>query len=316
MANKMSGAATAAAEADQNDDVCANCGIAQVDEIKLKDCDGCDLVKYCGDNCREEHREQHEDECKKRARKLHDDDLFTLPDGTHLGECPICFLPMPLDQRKSLFNTCCSKMICMGCIIAQTSSINDQLNASRCPFCREPAPDGSPEDINEESRSRLLERVKANDPAAMREWGRRHYNEGDYDSAFDYYTKASELGDIDAHCLLGHMYWMGEGVEKDEKKVVYFLEKAAIGGHAYARNVLAAMELNDGRTERAVKHLIIAAKLGCETSMKDLWWYFKDGNINKEDLDATLRAHQAAVDATKSSERTFAEVFQMMENNR
>ena len=27
--------------------VCANCGIAQVDDIKLEECDGCDLVKYC-----------------------------------------------------------------------------------------------------------------------------------------------------------------------------------------------------------------------------------------------------------------------------
>ena len=31
---------------------CANCGIAQVDDIKLKICDGgCDLVKYCSDRC-------------------------------------------------------------------------------------------------------------------------------------------------------------------------------------------------------------------------------------------------------------------------
>jgi hypothetical protein len=98
----MSGAAIAAAEAAvvQND-ACANCGIAQVDEIKLKDCDGCDLVKYCSDKCKEEHREQHEEECKKRASKLRNDDLFTQPDGTHLGECPICFLPMPLIHKKN-----------------------------------------------------------------------------------------------------------------------------------------------------------------------------------------------------------------------
>ena len=41
-------------------EVCANCGIAGVDNIKLEDCDGCDLVKYCSDGCRELHREQHE----------------------------------------------------------------------------------------------------------------------------------------------------------------------------------------------------------------------------------------------------------------
>ena len=29
---------------------CASCGIAEIDDIKLKDCDGCDLVKYSAMN--------------------------------------------------------------------------------------------------------------------------------------------------------------------------------------------------------------------------------------------------------------------------
>ena len=77
-------------------EVCACCGTAAVvDNVKLKDCDaGCDLVKYCSDDCQENHREQHEEECMKRMAELRDDDLFTMPDGSHLGECPICCLPL------------------------------------------------------------------------------------------------------------------------------------------------------------------------------------------------------------------------------
>ena len=41
--------------------------------------------------------------------------------------------------------------------------------------------------------------------------------------------------------------------------------------------------------------------------MKELWVEFKDGNITKENLDATLRTHQAALDATKSEQREAAE---------
>jgi radical SAM protein with 4Fe4S-binding SPASM domain len=33
--------------------------VAGVDNVKLEDCGGCDLVKYCGDNCRKEHRHWH-----------------------------------------------------------------------------------------------------------------------------------------------------------------------------------------------------------------------------------------------------------------
>ena len=94
------------AEAEADADICcANCGIAEVDDIKLKDCDGCDLVKYCSDKCQENHREQHEAACKKRKAELRDKELFEQPDGSHYGECPLCFLPMPIDQSKFRFHS-------------------------------------------------------------------------------------------------------------------------------------------------------------------------------------------------------------------
>ena len=66
-------------------------------------------------------------------------------------------------------------------------------------------------------------------------------------------------------------------------------------------------EKKNGNVERAVKHFIIAAKLGHEESMKALWSHYSDGNITKEDLDATLRTHQAAITAMKSAQRDAAE---------
>ena len=57
-----------------------------------------------------------------------------------------------------------------------------------------------------------------------------------------------------------------------------------------------------------MKHLIIAANLGYDQSMKVLWKHYSHGNITKEDLDATLRSHQTAIDAMKSEQRDAAEV--------
>jgi TPR repeat protein len=88
---------------------------------------------------------------------------------------------------------------------------------------------------------------------------------------------------------------------------MYHYEKAAIGGHTYARHNLGIVEENNGHIERAVKHYIIAANLGFEMSIKVLWRHYSAGNITKEDLEATLRTHQAAIDATKSSQRDAAE---------
>jgi tetratricopeptide (TPR) repeat protein len=287
----------AAVEAEKEAEVCcANCGVAEVDEIKLEDCDGCDLVEYCSDKCREEHREQHEEDCKKRNAELHDKKLF---DGCHFGECPICFLPMPFDPEKASFNSCCSETICDGCMYVH----HVQNRSMNCPFCREPFPD------DEENSKRIMKRVKANDPAALSQMGAVRYEEGDYDSAFNYLTKAAELGDIRAHYVLATMYGDGVGVERDMEKTVYHSEQAAIGGHPWARNNLALVEGMNGNMKRAVKHLIIGANLGDEDLMKELWEHYSDGNITKEDLEATLRTHQAAIDEMKSPEREAAEAW-------
>ncbi len=276
---------TAETEADV---CCANCGAAEVDDIKLEECNDCDLVKYCSDKCREDHREQHEEECKIRKALLHDRKLFTQPDETHLGECPLCFLPLSLDKTKSVMRTCCSEVICIGCVYANMiSNKHDEVKARRCPFCREPAD-------NNENEKRLMKRAKANDPVALRHLGGERYIEGDYDSAFEYCKKAADVGDLDVHYTLGNMYMNGVGVEEDEEKMVYHWEIAAIGGDPTARHFLAQIEeWDNGNMERAMTHYIIAAKLGYELSMKALWKHYSRGNITKEKLDATLRSHQA-----------------------
>jgi TPR repeat protein len=106
----------------------------------------------------------------------------------------------------------------------------------------------------------------------------------------------------------GNMYHDGDGVQKDEEKEVYHHEMAAIGGHPYARHNLGCYENDNDHMERAVRHFIIAANLGYDKSMKALWKHYSAGNITKEDLDATLRAHHAAIDATKSEQRDRADV--------
>ncbi len=274
----------AAAEADM---CCANCGAAEVDDVTLEECDGCDLVKYCSEKCKEEHREEYD-------RKL-----FTQPDETHEGECPLCFLPMPVDPTKSVFHPCCSNFICKGCVIANLMT----NEGDRCPFCREVVSSS-----DEETIKRTMKRIKANDPAAMSHMGAIRYFEGDYDGAFEYFTKAAELGHFHAHYMLGVMYRNGQGVEDDQEKAVYYWEKAAIGGHPYARNNLGYIEEENGNIERSVKHYIISANLGDENSMKALWKHYSLGNITKEDLDATLRTHHAAIDATKSKQRDRADL--------
>ncbi len=174
---------------------CDYCGIAEGDDIKLKDCDGgCDHVKYCSKECNELDRLEHDVECKKKKQEIRDKDLFEQPDESHLGDCPICCLPIPLDDKKSTTMRCCCKILCRGCAYANAKREFEMKLEQRCPFCREPTPDSS-----EEFDKDMMKRAKKKDPIALREVAEIKKREGDIQGALEYWTKAAELGNASAH---------------------------------------------------------------------------------------------------------------------
>ena len=287
------------------DTCCASCGVAEIDDIKLMPCDDCDLVRYCSDECQRD--------CEKRVAELRDELLFKQPEGSHMGDCPICSLPLPLDKSKTAMYECCSKVICMGCIYANYERETELRRAPSCPFCR--GTFSTPEEAKEEANKLRMKRVEANDPVAMCQEGFKRFEKGEYQSAFELYTKSAELGYVEAHYRLARLYHERKGVEKDEGKLTHHLEEAAIGGHPDARYVLGCVEwVNNNNTERAVKHWIIAATQGEDESIKELMKAFKQGSVSKEELASALRAHKAAVDETKSQQREAANGFEKYRN--
>ncbi len=308
---------------------CASCGIAEVDDVKLKLCSdyhesclGCDLVRYCSDTCQDDHFAQHHTECTKRVIELHgekevrerwvarrDEILFKQPESSHFGDCPICCLPIPLnDEFGHRKMSCCSKLMCNGCAYADSVRQERENIRVQCPFCRHPVPKTKTEADKIKSK-----RAEEEDPYALIEVGLERHREGDYEGAFEYFTKASLCRDGDsvwiaeAHFSLGALYREGEGVEKDGKKVLYHYGVAAVAGHPGARICLGLYEMvNCTNDDRAMKHFIINANLGHDQSIEVLKEFYKKEFVSKENFAAALRAHHAAVNATKSPQRDAA----------
>eukprot|EP00984_Skeletonema_dohrnii_P011057 scaffold4390_cov71-Skeletonema_dohrnii-CCMP3373.AAC.11 len=247
-----------------------SCGTADVDNIKLKE----DNVLDGSAACQKDHTSQQERDCESRAAEIRDDTLFRQPESSHLGECPICLLPLSLDT-KAIMQSCCSKLICIGCCCAsiryEVVVKAKMIKKRSCPFCRQPEPKSAAE-----IELYKMKRRKANDPAAIQEAGKRCYHDGDYERAFEYFSKAIDIeaGDADAeaeaHYCLSFMYRDGKGIGRDTQKRLYHLEEAAIGGHPKARHDLGVHEVYQGRIERAARHFIIAANLGHDASLKAL----------------------------------------------
>ena len=199
---------------------------------------------------------------------------------------------------------CCSKVICNGCSYVNQKREYERRLEHKCPFCREAKPI-----TDEEANEQTMKRIEVNDPVAMCQMGTKRYHEGDHNSAFEYLSKAAALGDADANFQLSLMHAEGEVVEKDEKKALHHAEQAAIGGHPIARHNLGWTEEQNRRLDRALKHYIIAAKLGYEDSLKFAKNLYKAGHVSKEDFSAALRGYQIAIEATKSPQREVAAEF-------
>ncbi len=287
------------------DEICASCGITGGDDIKLKNCTACKLVKYCGVECQRNHRSQHKRACKEQAAVLKDELLFKQPESSHLGDCPICLLHLPFAKSEDdlVFNMmpCCCKVVCTGCFYANRLREKEARLPPLCPFCRTKLPT-----TKKECHLNKKKRAEANDPAALFDSGMKSFEAGDYATAIEYWEKAAELGNIESHYQLSCCHKEGDGVEQDMKKATYHTEQAAIGGHPIARHNLGVLEEQKGNTERAAKHFIIAANLGLDRSLQALKWYYARGLVIKEVFAAALSAHQAAIDAIKSPQRDVA----------
>ena len=252
------------------------------------------------------HRENRKESRNgnERASAIPDDILFKHPESSHLGDCPICFLPMPLDPKLFTFQACCGQLLCDGCSHAHSMCEIERGGERKCPFCRDLAPT-----TGEEYKQRLLRRVEVNDPTALKNIGHMSYEEEDYENAFQYWTRAAEAGNEPVHFDLGMLYMSGKFVGKDKNKCISHLERAAIRGHVDARYALGYLEWESGRFDRGVKHWIISASFGNDESIQQLKECYKLGHVSKDDFAKALRAHHAAVDAMKSPQREKAELI-------
>ena len=149
---------------------CANCGKGEESTGDLKACTACKLVKYCNRDCQIAHRPLHKKACKKRAAELHDEALFKEHPPT--DDCPICFLPIPLNATESNFYPCCGKIICDGCVYAMmkealdrgkkfisenTGNLTGEIGI--CAFCRTPPATSDANDV--EQIKKLMENGNA-----------------------------------------------------------------------------------------------------------------------------------------------------------
>ena len=283
--------------------LCANCGKGEDTSCNLKACTACKMVKYCNRECQIAHRPQHKKECKKRAKEIHDEKLFKQPPPD--DDCPICFLRLPTLATGRTYMACCGKVICCGCIhaVQLRAALARRKEDDICPFCRTPPPT-----TDEELIKRFEKRIELNDARAMHDFGCYHAQgyhglAQNYAKALELWHRGGELGCAASCSEIAYTYDIGDGVERDKTKALYYWELSAMNGSAHARLKLGVMEEEGRNYDRALKHFMIAAKDGDLSSLKNIQIMFMNRDATKDDYADALRSYHACLDEIKSNQR-------------
>ena len=116
-------------------------------------------------------------------------------------------------------------------------------------------------------------------------------NDGDYESAAEWYRRGAELGDDESMLNTGICYGTGQGVEEDPSKAVEWYRKAyEIKGECAGKAAcnIGILFGNDGDYESAVEWYRRGAELGNDQAMINLGTCYEDGNGVKEDRSKAL----------------------------
>lgn len=321
----------------ENERFCSLCGKTG-DGLKM--CNGCKCVYYCSVACQKDHRGEHKKVCKRieeilNSRGSNNVECAELlepldkDDVPSREDCPICMLPLPLDESRTDASPCCGKTICSSCNhekmvlkmleiceTAQTEEQAQEIDFEKfcCPFCRALPPEDEADELKA-----IMRRFEANDAKAAGQLGMA-YLVGDFGLRKDNneglfrLLHGANLGDPNSCYSFACIYYEGHfGATRNKFVAKKYWEKAAEGGHIYARENLAQAEKDNGNFSQAKRHWQIAAAAGGEKSVMCLIACFQENKLCHKDLAICLQTYDKAWIGMRSEQRSNYERFLRLE---
>lgn len=137
--------------------------------------------------------------------------------------------------------------------------------------------------------------------------------EQDFKKAFTLYSKAAELGNLEAMCDLGYMYLVGQGVGMDKEKSSYWYKKSADLGYVHSmrdvgQNYLHGYGVKEN-AELAAEYFRLASENNYSHGTTDLaYCYLKGVGVHKD----LAKAEELYLLALKQdSERTMRDLISL-----
>jgi TPR repeat protein/uncharacterized caspase-like protein len=122
--------------------------------------------------------------------------------------------------------------------------------------------------------------------------GRGAFAEGNLKQAISYFEQAYQMGHVRAGQVLGRMYFLGAGIDRDRQKAVELYRKAAERGDAYALHSLGMAEIKGEGTAQnekdGLQKLLQSVEAGHTFSFNAIGGFYLNGQHVEENVDRAV----------------------------
>lgn len=140
---------------------------------------------------------------------------------------------------------------------------------------------------------------------SLLEKGRHCYESKHFEDALRYFYQASELGNAEAKCYLGHCYFQGCGVQQDIACAIDWYRQSAQSGCHQAMNNLGILHLNGQGVPRdydkGIAYLHKASELGNKDASGNLAIIYEQGIGTAKDFAKACKMYQLAISQGETS---------------
>ena len=112
----------------------------------------------------------------------------------------------------------------------------------------------------------------------------------------EWYQKGARLGNTECERMLGCLYFLGVGVERNLDTAMQYFEKAAAKGHAAAQNGVGSCHFLNRRYEEALKWHTKSAAQGCTDAEINLGLLYERGHGVIKDISKAIEWYTKAAE--------------------
>ena len=112
----------------------------------------------------------------------------------------------------------------------------------------------------------------------------------------EWYQKGARHGNTECESIVGTLYFLGVGVERNLDTAMQYFEKAAAKGHAAAQNGVGRCHYEKGRYEEAFKWHTKSAAQGYANAEINLGIFYEDGLGVTKDISKAIEWYTKAAE--------------------